>query len=83
MMRNKKLGIESLFGGDSKVHFPPKIPTAPSQNSVETGTEESSESRGEEPLFAYKHPTGIRLFLQRRIGDWPIYSFLIALVDSL
>ena len=79
-MRNKKLGIESLFGGDLKGPLTHKIPTAVSQNSDETGTETSSESHGEEPLFTYKRPTGIRLFLQRRVGDWPLYSFLIALV---
>ena len=77
-MRNKKLGIESLFGGDLKGSFARKTRN---QNSDETASETSSELRGEEPLFAFQRPTGIRLFLQRRIRDWPLYSFLIALVE--
>jgi alpha-1,3-glucan synthase len=80
-MRNKKLGIESLFGGDLKGSFARKIPTVRSQNSDETASETSSELRGEEPLSAIQRPTGIRLFFQRRIRDWPFYSFLIALVE--
>ena len=80
VMRNKKLGIESLFGGDLKRHFTHKIPAAQSQTSDESGTEASSRLHGAKPLFVSKRLTGINLFLLRRIGDWPMYSFLIALV---
>jgi len=41
------------------------------------------ESLSEEPLVRYKPPKGIKRFLQRRIGDWPLYSFLLALVTFL
>ena len=41
------------------------------------------ESLSEEPLLRYKPPKGMRRFLQRRIGDWPLYSFLLALVSFL
>jgi alpha-1,3-glucan synthase len=30
----------------------------------------------------YVPPTGLRLLLQYRIGDWPVYSFLLAFVSS-
>ena len=31
----------------------------------------------------YKTPTGVKKFLLHRLGDWPVYSLLLALVSSL
>jgi len=82
--RNKKLGLESNWGSDSKGHhhFTHKIPTAPSSQVSDDRppTVSPPESQADEPLFGYKRPTGLKLFMQRRLGDWPVYSFLIALV---
>jgi len=72
--RNKKLGLE--FGSESKSHKTPG-----SHYSYDQPTTISPpESQADEPLFGYKRPTGIKLLMQRRIGDWPVYSFLLALV---
>jgi alpha-1,3-glucan synthase len=32
------------------------------------------------PTEKEKPPTGIKLLMQRKIGDWPLYSFLLAIV---
>lgn len=80
-VRNKKLGIEAHFGSDLKSHFTQKVPAV--DNHIQDDrpmTETPAESNAEEPLFGYQRPTGVKLFLQRRIGDWPVYSFLLALV---
>lgn len=74
--RNKKLGLE--FGHDSKglgqkapgSHFSDDRPM----------TFSPPESHADEPLFGHKRPTGLKLLLQRRVGDWPVYSFFLALV---
>lgn len=79
-VRNKKLGLDSF--AVEKGHISHKVPTAPSQVSedqLESGASHP-ESQFDEPLVSFKRPTGIKLFLQRRIGDWPLYSFFIALV---
>jgi alpha-1,3-glucan synthase len=48
----------------------------------------SSITSGDEDMLRllgdnYKPPTGIRLLAQRKIGDWPLYSFLLALGQIL
>jgi alpha-1,3-glucan synthase len=73
-VRNKKLGF------DTQDHH--KRPS--SQFSDDRSMSISPpESVLEEPLFGYKPPRGVKLFLQRRIGDWPLYSILLALVCFL
>ena len=73
-MRNKKLGFHPLYD-----HRRPS-----SQASDDRPMSVSPpESLSEEPLVGYKPPKGIKRFLQRRIGDWPLYSFLLALVSFL
>jgi alpha-1,3-glucan synthase len=75
---NKKLGLEHL-SSDAKAYK-----SAPSSHLSDDGrmTVSPPESHADEPLFGYKRPSGVRLLLQRRIGDWPVYSFLLALVPS-
>jgi alpha-1,3-glucan synthase len=73
-MRNKKLGFHSLCH-----HRRPST-----QSSDDRPMSVSPpESLSEEPLLRYKPPKGMRRFLQRRIGDWPFYSLLLALVSFL
>jgi alpha-1,3-glucan synthase len=75
--RNKKLGLE--HGHDSKM----SQKTPGSHYSYDRPmTLSPPDSQADEPFFGYKRPTGIRLLMQRRIGDWPIYSFLLALVNA-
>jgi alpha-1,3-glucan synthase len=74
--RMKKLGLENHHHhlGDTKrpgSHFTDDRPM----------TVSPPESYADEPLFGRKPPTGIKLFLQRRLGDWPVYSFFLALVQ--
>jgi alpha-1,3-glucan synthase len=78
-MRNKKLGIESSFGSDMRGYFSKKV-TAPTGEDSEGIPPEAPNV--EKPILGYTSPTGMKLFLQRRIGDWPLYSFLLALVFS-
>jgi alpha-1,3-glucan synthase len=76
---NKKLGLDHM-GSDAKGY---KMP--PSSHLSDDGrlTVSPPESHADEPLFGYKRPSGVRLLLQRRIGDWPVYSFLLALVSPI
>ena len=79
-VRNRKLGLDSHRDREWKTLFGHDV--------QETGEEGSDSQRSSLHLDSSiedgppKHipPTGIRLFMQRRIGDWPIYAFLIALV---
>jgi alpha-1,3-glucan synthase len=77
-IRTKKLGVESLFNYDLKSHFLPKAET-PDPNSSES----SLETPVEEMQLSPNRPTGLKLLLQRRVGDWPLYSFLLSLVSSI
>lgn len=77
-IRSKKLGVESLFNYDLKSHFLPKGET-PEPNSSEL----SLETPVEEMQLSPNRPTGLKLLLQRRVGDWPLYSFLLSLVSSI
>jgi alpha-1,3-glucan synthase len=77
-IRSKKLGVESLFNYDLKSHFLPKTET-PDPNASES----SLETPVEEMQLSPNRPTGLKLLLQRRVGDWPLYSFLLSLVSSI
>ena len=79
-IRSKKLGVESLFNYDLKSHFLPK-PEGVSGAGEPNSTDFSLETRAEDMSPYPNRPTGLKLFLQRRIGDWPIYSFLLSLVS--
>jgi hypothetical protein len=75
-IRNKKLGIDASFGSDMKGYFSKQVPLASGD-----GSHNRRMTRPlPEPTIGYIHPTGMRLFLQRRVGDWPLYSFPLALV---
>lgn len=69
-VRNKRLRPYSIFGGH-------KVSTEFSDDQYVISP---PESLADEPLFSHKRPTRIQLLLQRRIGDWPVYSFFMALV---
>jgi alpha-1,3-glucan synthase len=71
-VRNKKLGFDARSDHTR----------LSSQSSDDRPMSHSPESLLE-PLFGYKPPKGVKLFLQRRVGDWPLYSFLLALVCFL
>jgi alpha-1,3-glucan synthase len=80
-VRSKKLGLDTAFGSDMKGYFSKQTPAQSSDGSDDGQlTRTHTESHVEKPLFGYTPPTGLKLFLQRRIGDWPLYSFLLALV---
>jgi len=81
-IRSKKLGVESLFNYDLKGHFLPKVGGV-SGAGVPTLIDFSLETPVEETSPSPNRPTGLKLFLQRRIGDWPLYSFLLSLVSLL
>jgi alpha-1,3-glucan synthase len=72
--RNKKLGFHSLC------HHRRPSTQASDDRPMSVSP---PESLSEEPLLRYKPPKGMRRFLQRRIGDWPFYSLLLALVSFL
>ena len=57
---------------------------APSQgDAFEMSSDEDSVSNEFLLSKDYKPPTGIRNWLQRKIGDWPVYAFCIALGQIL
>ncbi|OLL21883.1 Cell wall alpha-1,3-glucan synthase ags1 [Neolecta irregularis DAH-3] len=76
-VRAKKLG----FGGDKKitVHKAPSIYSidGPDSSQSPSGSHRASFSI-EEPILPLKPPRGLQLFMQRRLGDWPYYSLLMA-----
>jgi alpha-1,3-glucan synthase len=78
-IRSKKLGVESLFNYDLKSHFLPK--TAGVSGADANSSESSLETQVDDMSLSPNRPTGLKLFLQRRIGEWPLYSFLISLVS--
>ena len=79
-VRSKRLGVESLFNYDLKSHFLPKTEGV-SGTCEPNSTELSLDTRAEDILPSPNRPAGLKLFLQRRIGDWPLYSFLLSLVS--
>jgi len=78
-VRNKKLGLDSHH--ESKTWFTKPMEQVPSEESSDSGGSSSHpDSSDYDAPPKYIPPTGLRLFLQRRIGDWPVYAFLLALV---
>ena len=73
----------------AKLGSAPSAPSVHSTREISTETTEKGTSELPPPPaefelgHGYAPPTGARKFLQYKIRDWPIYSFLIALVSSL
>jgi alpha-1,3-glucan synthase len=76
VVRNNKLGIDAHLGSDILSHFTKKVPTSPSSHA----SDELPTHSDELPFLGYRPPQGMKLFLQRRFGDWPLYTFFLALV---
>jgi alpha-1,3-glucan synthase len=83
-VRNRKLGLDSHLVSDTKAALSNRDSEAPIQHTEDNPVALSPpESRIDEPFVGYRRLTGLKLLFQRRIGDWPIYSFPIALVSQL
>ncbi|KAK5172317.1 Cell wall alpha-1,3-glucan synthase ags1 [Saxophila tyrrhenica] len=85
--RNAKLGRLKNHGSSTnlRTYSQPPSTLASRRNSFEMhGSDEMShhsEDAGDEFLLGadYKPPTGMRKWMQLRLGDWPLYAFLLAL----
>ena len=90
--RNAKLGRLNREAYSARSSFavnrgsrPPSIAPSPDEHGYEL--EMSSDNEGDSHSLAdefllganYKPPTGIRKWMQIRIGDWPLYAFFIGL----
>lgn len=88
--RNVKMGKSAASTPASSVFRMP-LTRRNSADSTSSGTpdsmavDESEYNRAEQYLLNddYRPPTGVRRLLMRRIGQWPIYSFLLAFVSLL
>ncbi|KAL9074388.1 MAG: hypothetical protein Q9157_004415 [Trypethelium eluteriae] len=64
--------------------FNEPVGTSSSSNSPSHNTGNEDEDFGQFLLPSnYKPPTGVKRFLSTKIGDWPIYAFLLALGQIL
>jgi len=80
VVRNKKLGLDSHHDRESKTLFAKPLQETGEEGSESQRSSSHLDSTVEEVPQKYIPPTGIKLLMQRRIGEWPVYTFLIALV---
>jgi len=71
-MRLRKLGMSSANSSDSDVATEAEGPRSASP-SPSDGLVEGQD---------FKPPTGLKRFMLRKVGDWPLYSFFLAIVCS-
>lgn len=82
--RAAKLGLRTVINTSSRTTsvFRERS-TAPSDRTMAASqvTDQGNTSDTDQWLLGneYKPPTGLLLFMQYRIGDWPMYSFFLAL----
>ena len=83
-VRSRKLGLTSYHDREPKTVVTQTPQEVPSEESIDSHRSSAHPDSSKEDAPAKPvPPTGIKLFMQRRIGDWPIYAFLIALVRPL
>jgi len=71
-MRLRKLGMSSANSSDSDVATQTEVSRSVSP----------SPSDGLVEGQGFKPPTGLKRFMLRKVGDWPLYSFFLAIVCS-
>ena len=71
-MRLRKLGMSSANSSDSDV----ATETEMSRSASPSPSDGLVEGQG------FKPPTGLKRFMLRKVGDWPLYSFFLAIVCS-
>ncbi|KAK5267899.1 Cell wall alpha-1,3-glucan synthase ags1, partial [Exophiala xenobiotica] len=79
--RNVKLGRHNVHSRQPSVYAPQESrPTSSYESNSDHGSgERDSNSMNDEFLLGrdYKPPTGLRNWMQLRIGDWPVYAFFM------
>ena len=80
--RSVKMGKSAASTPASSVFRMRRDSPAGSVNSMSQGSDGGPDNDAEQFLLQddYHPPTGLKKFLLRRIGDWPLYSIFLALV---